>query len=679
MDSLISDGVVFVFQWIGVLLNFITGLFLILSGFLVNVATTFNFNILSENNTILKAGWLAARDIANLGFVILAIGSALATVLRYPPEYDVRKLLPKFIAAAILVNFSMTLAAIPIQFSNVLTGFFLSRVTSVSNQGSADLSGPLVNILGPQKLLTGDSDPLPPDPGDSAGGAISAVIFASLATLIFNVVFTLLMAILLLAFAVMLISRYFILTFLIIFSPLACLFYIFPALKDKWSLWNSEYVKWVFVGPGMMFFVYMAITVAEKLPGTALQNTGGNVVMAGLSGLLEQFINLSFVTAILVMGIIAASKTGTAAGTMALKFAKGAGNGVKKVLKNRAELYGQKISESGSGQKLQKILKGTSEKLVVQDTDSKGVKFGKRMASILTGGATSAIGEGAKFGSNKIEKSATGEKVKKAGLFGTVLESAGKEAGWQKEKEKKQETKGDAEKKLGDLTKRRQELVSNGLSTKQIDEEIDNQRRKIYRYRKEEFDADYMQAPEQVLDEAIKKADKGKNPNADNEVKEKLNLNIESIDVEKEPNKITNNKDDLGKITKRLVKGVLEDENNDKSDVKHTASRQFLASQVKVVNEKISKLKALKKDISDEQKKALGILMNIENTLNAEIKNREEEIQILGSIRKRREGTEKTLQNVIGGKTISQSATNNEDDEYIDNQPLNPDVENFIK
>ncbi len=649
MESLVSDWIVTLFQWVGVLFNFVFGLFLILSGFLVNVATTFNFNILSDSNAILKTGWLAARDIANLGFVILAIGSALATVLRYPPEYDVRGLLPKFIAAAILVNFSMTLAAIPIQFSNVLTGFFLSRVTSVSDPSIShlvDFAGPLVNILGPQKLLTGDSDPLPPDPGDSAGGAISAVIFASLATLIFNIIFTLLMAILLLAFAVMLISRYFMLTFLIIFSPLACLMYIFPSLEKYLGTWTSNYTKWVFMGPAMMFFVYMAITVAEKLPGTALKEVGGNVVMAGLGGVLEQFINLSFVTAILVMGLFTASKAGTTSGAMAWGAANGIGNGAKKFFKNQATKFTEGGAQKSWGQKIQKRFKATSESLDIKEGDGFGTKLWKK------GVATTGFGQAiAVVGGNK------------KGLYGTLTNETFVGAKIKSEKEKKPESKKDVEKKLGELQTTRANMAKKGLKTKDIDEEIKINERKLYKFRREELEADYAQQDITKTNEAIQKigyGEKNGKPKDENSIEDSsFSLNIGGL-TEKE---ITNNKELQEKI-KKLTKGI--EDPNEKGKITETASKKKIDAELEAIKNRINKLKEIKekekRELNTDEQDALNMLQSVEYQLNAVVKKKEEEIQILGGLRKRRAGAKEQFELAMKGATEGEKSEEGEEE-----------------
>jgi len=653
ITSLGADAVMLIFQLIGVFFNFVFGMFLILAGWLVDVTTTFNFKILDANtNNILKVGWLAARDIANLGFVILAMGSALATVLRYPAEYDARRLLPKFVAAAILVNFSMTLAAIPIQFSNVLTQFFLNRVTVVNDAGPnlINLSGPLVNILGPQKLLVGDADPLPPDPSDSAGGAISAVVFASLATLIFNIIFTLLMAILLMAFAIMLISRYFILTFLIIFAPIACLAFVFPALKPQFSKWSSNYIKWVMIGPSMMFFVYMAIVVAENLPGKSVSG-GGNLAMAGLSGLMEQFINLSFVTAILVMGLLAAGQTGTAAGTGALKAANALGTGAKKFIKERKDKFMEGGAQTATGQWLQKKLKSTSERLDIKEGDSTLKKIWKKSAAVTGFGQAVAV-----MGGNK------------KGLYGTLTGEAMVGAGLKDAKEKKPESKKDVEKKLGELQTTRANMAKKGLKTKDIDEEIKANERKLYRFRREELEADYAQQNIAKTNEAIQKigyGEKNGKPKDENSIEDSsFSLNIDGLNE-----KQIANSQELQEKIKKLTKGIEDPE--EKGKITETASKKKIDTELETIKNRISKLKKLKEDkekekkeLSSEEQDALNMLQSIEYQLNTVIKKKEEEIQILGSLRKRRVGAKEQFKKAMEGSTEDESEEETEEEEY---------------
>jgi len=86
---------------IGYLLAVATGLLLSLAGLIGGFAIHLQELIVS--NGFVQQGWGIVRDVANLGFVLVIIVIALATILRRQ-EYGFKKLLPKLIAAAILVN-----------------------------------------------------------------------------------------------------------------------------------------------------------------------------------------------------------------------------------------------------------------------------------------------------------------------------------------------------------------------------------------------------------------------------------------------------------------------------------------------------------------------------------------------------------------------------------------------
>jgi hypothetical protein len=56
--------------------------------------------------------------VANLGFVLFIILIALATIVRYQ-DYEAKKLLPRLIAAAILVNFSIAIPTVILNFTHI--------------------------------------------------------------------------------------------------------------------------------------------------------------------------------------------------------------------------------------------------------------------------------------------------------------------------------------------------------------------------------------------------------------------------------------------------------------------------------------------------------------------------------------------------------------------------------
>lgn len=70
----------------------------------------------------IQVGWKACRDFTNMLFILFMVVVAFGTILR-TEGYGVKKLLPKIIGAALLINFSLVLCAVIIDFSNITADF----------------------------------------------------------------------------------------------------------------------------------------------------------------------------------------------------------------------------------------------------------------------------------------------------------------------------------------------------------------------------------------------------------------------------------------------------------------------------------------------------------------------------------------------------------------------------
>ncbi|MEX2411192.1 MAG: hypothetical protein WD607_07430, partial [Candidatus Paceibacterota bacterium] len=79
----VGDLVAAVGRIIGTVMSTIMGVFLWFSGIFVDFALTMNMERLVGNNELVTVGWEIARDVANLGFVLVIIIIAFATIFRY--------------------------------------------------------------------------------------------------------------------------------------------------------------------------------------------------------------------------------------------------------------------------------------------------------------------------------------------------------------------------------------------------------------------------------------------------------------------------------------------------------------------------------------------------------------------------------------------------------------------
>lgn len=241
-----------IFGVINNIIGFIGGTLFSLAGGLTNFTLLLNFDIL--NNPMINVGWGIARDLTNLGFVLFIIIIAIATILRIQ-QYGAKNTLGKLIAVALLVNFSLLFAGIFIDFSNMLTNFFIKSITPGGNIGG--LGPSLADAFKIQNLNAVKSV--------AEMGSMQGVMQFGLsmekgiASSFFIAAFTFIGAFSLLALAIMFLIRYIALSILLILVPLACLFIILPATGKLFGQWSSQFMKWIIFAPAASFFLYLSV------------------------------------------------------------------------------------------------------------------------------------------------------------------------------------------------------------------------------------------------------------------------------------------------------------------------------------------------------------------------------------------------------------------------------------
>jgi len=253
----IGDSVLdMIFGFINQVFGSIGGTLYTLAGGLANFSISLNFDIL--NNPMITTGWQITRDLANLGFVLFIIIIAIATILRMQ-QYGAKSTLGKLIAVALLVNFSLVFAGVFIDFSNMLTNFFIKNITS---GGPGGLAAALSESFKIQNLLQvkGGGETNLFQGMMQAGGSM----FIGIASNIFVIALTLIGAFSLFALAVMFLVRVVALGLLLVLVPLACLSAILPATKKLWGQWSSSFMEWTLFGPMASFFLYLAVFMATN-------------------------------------------------------------------------------------------------------------------------------------------------------------------------------------------------------------------------------------------------------------------------------------------------------------------------------------------------------------------------------------------------------------------------------
>lgn len=228
------------------------------AAFLADFFLKLNSGIL--NNPFVINGWQISRDLANLGFVLFIIIIAIATILRYQ-EYAAKSTLAKLIAVALLVNFSLLGAGVFVNFSNMLTNFFIN---SVERGGYGQLSTAIASAFNPAQFLKtegGSKDSMGFFEAVLNPGKLAKALFSWLAGLAFAIIFSLILAFTLFALAIMFLIRFIALNILLVLVPLACLFWILPATKNLWEKWWNNFMRWILFAPAASFFIFLTITM----------------------------------------------------------------------------------------------------------------------------------------------------------------------------------------------------------------------------------------------------------------------------------------------------------------------------------------------------------------------------------------------------------------------------------
>jgi hypothetical protein len=330
------------------------------AGYMAAFMLELNYRIF--DNALALSGWQVTRDIANLGFVLFLVIIGIATIVRYR-EYAAKALLPKLIAAALIVNFSFAIAQIFISFSNSLTTTFFNAISPAAN-GTTALITSLQGAFEPQKLLTPPTDPQPIDPVELedvgswlSGLATGAVL--NVASQAFTLLFTLIATFVMFVFGFLLLIRYLHLVLLIILAPLAWLFFVFPNLSGLYSKWWGAFIKWNFFAPATAFFFYLAVYGVKGLglganSSSAVAVDGFFSATGGLGNIVQQGTQMFLLCGLLIGGLLVAQtmsiKAASSAISLGSKYSKAAGNWASGKARSAGTNLGRRALTAGTDQ-----------------------------------------------------------------------------------------------------------------------------------------------------------------------------------------------------------------------------------------------------------------------------------------------------------------------------------------
>ncbi|MEI6835388.1 MAG: hypothetical protein WCK59_01010 [Candidatus Falkowbacteria bacterium] len=243
---------------IAVFITAIASILMLLVRVLMDVAAYSDF---IHAGAIVK-GWVIVRDVCNMFFVVILLIIAFATILGQE-EYGAKKMLPKLIMAAVLINFSKMFCGLMIDIASVVMLTFVNAFSSIG-------SGNMLDLLGISKITS-----INPNSG--------AITFATIVSAyIFGLIYVLVATVVVASMLGMLVMRVVMIWILVVLSPLAFFLQAVPGkgaqyASQWWSKWSSNLI----VGPVLAFFIWLAFA--------ALQ--GGSPIITSADPEAEQLTN----------------------------------------------------------------------------------------------------------------------------------------------------------------------------------------------------------------------------------------------------------------------------------------------------------------------------------------------------------------------------------------------------
>ncbi|MDB5180342.1 MAG: rane protein of unknown function [Candidatus Saccharibacteria bacterium] len=228
-------------------------------------------SVLGDPNNGMYVAWNVMRNIANVAFVIAFLIIIYSQLTSFGvSNYGLKKLIPRLIIAAILVNVSFIISALAIDISNVL-GYSIQNIfniirENVFNITNDNFAGVNSNLDSPWKVVTAAIL--------AGGGIVGGFYYISsgaeimLVPLLLGLILTLIFVIIVLA------ARQAIIVILVIIAPLAFVANLLPNTEKWFDKWKDLFMTMLIFFPAFSL-VFGGSQLAGQL---IIQNAGDNIV-----------------------------------------------------------------------------------------------------------------------------------------------------------------------------------------------------------------------------------------------------------------------------------------------------------------------------------------------------------------------------------------------------------------
>lgn len=248
-------------------------------------------------------GWTILRDLCNIFFIFILLYIAIETIIGGGKS---KGLLPKVILLALLINFSAVVPKVVIDVSNMLSLQIYENMGDgqFTALGAPNVTGALMQSIG--FPFTGL--------GDGWGAATEKIANNSgwlqlFVTPILNIIFSLVLAFLLLAAGALFILRAVHFLFAIVFSPLAFMALVAPGQKGHFDKWKKDLFSNAIFAPVYLFLLYLSIKMIA-VSGNVLGVGSGQITADTPGGLVASIIQFVLAVVFMVYSLIYAKGAG---------------------------------------------------------------------------------------------------------------------------------------------------------------------------------------------------------------------------------------------------------------------------------------------------------------------------------------------------------------------------------
>lgn len=344
-----AKPLLFASSLISMILSGLFGLIISLEAQIIDyILSPSNFPITTA--PIVTLGWGITRDLANMFFILILLIISFTTVLRIK-SWAIQQLWWKIIVAALLINFSLVIAGFVIDFTNILTQFFLKQITGGG-------IGTVTTKLAAGMQILNFYNPAPPTSVLGGIGQFGPAGIAAVIGVILTVIGLVITAFVFGAAMIFLVVRILYLWLLLIFAPIVWMLWILPDTSKYFSQWWDKFIQWAFFAPIYTFMIYLSLSIFDatgklspKFFGV-LPNAWGTpapgISTVGMPAAIFQWI---LVIAMMFGSLIVAQKFGVSGAAASQKMLVGWGTNTKnwagRELRKRALGVGAKEAAPG--------------------------------------------------------------------------------------------------------------------------------------------------------------------------------------------------------------------------------------------------------------------------------------------------------------------------------------------